>query len=201
MKKLKSALIIAFCFVLTASMTACSGKKDNSGSENQTTSKVEEVKSQNPLELLNNVWSKYDDSEKFACGGGDYSEENLTMDAPGKYSVEDKDAIDASLGIPAANVDMIDDAASLVHMMNANTFTGAAYHLKKADDAKALADAIKENLMARQWMCGIPELYVIFKVDDCVVTAFGETSIINTFKTKVTTAYENAEVLIEGAIE
>jgi hypothetical protein len=50
-------------------------------------------------------------------------------------------------------------------------------------------------------MCGIPELYVIFRVDDCLVTAFGESSIINTFKTKVTETYKNAEVLHEGAIE
>ncbi|MBQ9982236.1 MAG: bacteriocin transport accessory protein [Oscillospiraceae bacterium] len=202
MKKLKTALATALCIILTTSMVSCTDKKDNNSSGNESQSSQTEVaKVEDTLELLNSVWANYKDEEKFACGGGDFSEENMTMDAPGKYSVEDKEAVDASLGIPAANVDMIDNAASLVHMMNANTFTGAAYHVKKTDDVSPLADAIKENILARQWMCGIPELYVIFRVDDCLVTAFGETSIINTFKTKVTETYKNAEVLHEGAIE
>ena len=39
------------------------------------------------------------------------------------------------LYIPAENVSMIDEAASLIHAMNANTFTGAAFHLTDAGNA------------------------------------------------------------------
>ena len=35
-----------------------------------------------------------------------------------------------TLGLPESEAANIDDAASMVHMMNANTFTGAAYRLK-----------------------------------------------------------------------
>ena len=43
--------------------------------------------------------------------------------APGNFSMDDADLLDSSLGFPAAEAGKIDGAASLVHMMNLNTFT------------------------------------------------------------------------------
>ena len=107
--------------LLTLSLTACGGKEDANGSNSSNSS----VKS--PLELLTTVWNSYGDDEKFPAGGGDMSEENMTTDAPGRFGIDDTAALDATLGFPAASAEKIDDAASLVHMMNANTFTCGAF--------------------------------------------------------------------------
>lgn len=45
------------------------------------------------------------------------------------------------------------DAASLLHMMNANTFTCGAFHVKKSDDVSAFGEeenmnTFKEKLLA-----------------------------------------------------
>ena len=78
------------------------------------------------------------------------TEENMTEDAPGTFGITDADELDRMLGFPAADAEKIDNAASIMHMMNANTFTCGAYHLKNADDVKSVAADLKENVMGRQ---------------------------------------------------
>ena len=117
MKKIISAVLAAI-FVL--SFSACrAGGSENSGA----LSDAEQPAVGSALELLQTVWNSYADDEKFSVIGGDASEENMTTDAPGKFDTADSAALDSMLGFPAGEADKIDDAASLVHMMNANTFT------------------------------------------------------------------------------
>lgn len=120
--------------------------------------------------------------------------------APGKFDVSLAEDMDAMLGIPAASAADIDDAASLIHAMNANTFTSAAYRLKEGKDASALASAIEANLAGRHWMCGIPETLLIVAVDGFVVTAFGANDIVSNFKTKLAGEFASAQVLVEKPI-
>lgn len=155
------------------------------------------VQSVNELELLEKVWASYADDEKFFAMGGDYT--TMVDNAPGACSIEDAETLNALLGFPTANIADIDGAASLMHAMNQNTFTAGAYHMVSTDK-QALADAIKENIMNRQWMCGFPDTLLVVSVGDCMVAAFGEASIMDNFKTKLTTAYDFAEVLYEESL-
>ena len=184
-------------FIVTATalcLAACS--KTNDSNPNQDDS----VQIADSLELLNTVWNSYADDEKFSAAGGDMSEENMTMDSPGNYSLEDADAIDAALGLPASSLDKIDNAASLVYMMNANTFTCGVFRVKDQNDISALASEIKDNLMARQWMCGFPDKLVIISVDSYIVSFFGNEEIIDQFKDKLTNVYPIASVISEDPI-
>ncbi len=148
--------------------------------------------------LLNQVWAKFGDDEKpFVMGG--YAD-TMVDGAPGKFDISLVEDMDAMLGIPAANVADIDDAASVIHAMNANTFTAAAYHLKEGKDASALASAIEAHLAGRQWMCGIPETLLIVSVDGFVVTAFGANDIVSNFKTKLAGEFASAQVLVEKPV-
>ena len=105
------------------------------------------------------------------------------------------------LGLPADQAAVIDDAASMVHMMNANTFTGAVYHLTEGTDVTAFADAVKANILARQWMCGFPDKLLIIDVDGrYVITAFGEAGIMEIFKTNALSALSDAQVITEDPI-
>lgn len=191
MKKLFALLLAA---VTVLSLAACSKTDDNN------TDKDDLVKITDSLELLNTVWNSYADDDKFPVAGGDMSEENMTMSAPGNYGIDDADAIDATLGLPASSLDKIDNAASLVHMMNANTFTCGAFRVKDKNDVSALASEIKDNIMARQWMCGFPDKLVIVSVDSYVVSFFGNEEIIDQFKNKLTEAYSSASVISEDPI-
>ena len=92
----------------------------------------------------------------------------------------------------------IDDAASLIHAMNANTFTGSAFHLSDPKTLNTFADSLKESILGNQWMCGFPEVLLLAQIgDDYVVSAFGNTDLINYFKTQLTDQYPSAVILTE----
>lgn len=77
------------------------------------------------------------------AAGGDFNEENMCMDGPGNFGIDDIDALDATLALPADAAELIDNAASLTHMMNANTFTAGAFHLGDAANSDKLVEALK----------------------------------------------------------
>ena len=146
----------------------------------------------NAVELLSKVWKAYGEAELFPAGYMD--EEGNMIDGPAKISTADGEVLDSLLGVPADKAGSIDNASIMMHMMNANTFTGGAF---KTSDAKGLSTAIKDNLVNRQWMCGFPDTLVTIQVGDYLISAFGNAELIETFKTKVTKTYSNAKVLCE----
>lgn len=144
------------------------------------------------VELLKNVWATYAESEMFPAGYMD--EAGNMVDGPAAIGTADAEALDALLGVPADKAGSIDNASIMMHMMNANTFTGGAF---KTSDAKALSDSIQANLANRQWMCGFPDILVTIQVEDYLISAFGNAELIETFKNKVTAVYAGAKVLCE----
>lgn len=191
MKKFFAAIVTG---AMIFALAACgSGEdKENAGSK-------ENIES--PTALLTAVWNTYGEDEQFSAAGGGGSEtQEPVMGAPGEFATDSAEMLDYTLGLPADSVSKIDGAASLMHMMNANTFTCGAFHVAKADDVTAVADSLKENIMKRQWMCGFPDKLIVVTVDDYVVSAFGNEELINTFKTKLTDVYKSATVVYEEAI-
>ena len=198
MKKIVT-LLLAVAMLLT--LVACgNGSKDTTANGEETTAS-QAIESKDPLTVLQTVWASYGDDEKFAVAGGDMSEENSKMDEPGVFSLENKEELDATLGLSAEAAEKVDSAASLVHMMNANTFTCGAFKVKNAEDVASLAEQLKDNILKRQWMCGFPDKLVVASVDDVVLAFFGKNDNIDTFKAKLTAAYASAEVISESPIE
>lgn len=189
---MKKLVALMLAMTLAFGLTACGG-----GTNNETTK--DDTEGKTAVDILNDVWAVYEEDEKFAIAGGDY--ENMVQDAPGTVNVSDGETLDALLGFPADSAGLIDDGASMMHMMNQNTFTAGVYHVTSADDVQAVADAVKENIMNRQWMCGFPDTLIIVSVGgEYVVSAFGAADVIETFKTKLATAYEVAEVIYEESL-
>lgn len=180
---MKKVLALLLAVMMLTSFVACSS--------------APAVQSVNEKELLEKVWASYAEDEKFFAMGGDYN--NMVDNAPGACDVTDAETLNALFGFPTANIADIDGAASLMHAMNQNTFTAGAYHMVTTDK-QALADAIKENIQNRQWMCGFPDTLLIASVGDCMVVAFGEASIMDNFKAKLTAAYDFTEVLYEESL-
>ena len=186
---MRKTIIFGLCCALLLSFVGC-------GKEKEPTAEVPQIES--TVALLDAVWQSYDEAEKFPCAGGDLDHAN--MEGPGEYAVGSAEALDASFGIPASDAANVTEAASLMHMMNLNTFTAGAFRLAEGTDRAAFAENVKANVLQRQWICGFPDTLVIIGVGDCVVSAFGEAGIIETFKTKTLAAWEGAELLAEESL-
>lgn len=148
--------------------------------------------------LLSSIYNAFAEDQKFPIGGGDSA--NLVMDAPGAFDITNVEELESSLGFPSSQVANIDGAASMIHMMNANTFTGAAYHLIDGADADAFAEAVKETVLAKQWICGMPDTLVILSADGYIITAYGNAELIENFKTTALSAISGSEVILETPI-
>ena len=171
MKKF-TALLLALVMVL--SLAACGAKNDASTDIPDSTT------------LLSNVFAAYAEDEKFPIGGG--------AGAPGAMDVADTETLDFMVGLPADSAAMIDDAASALHMMNANTFTAGCYRVTDSANVETVVKALQENIQARQWMCGIPEGLVIYTVGNYVVSAFGAQELLDTFASHLGGVYGEAVV-------
>ena len=190
---MKKIIALALAAALLLSFTSCT-KQNGTG----TSSGALKGQPKNALEILEKVWSKYSADEKFSATGG--SEKHMKEDKPGKFDVSDAEALDFELGFPKANASEIDDAASLMHMLNQNNFSCGVYHVKGSGNAEALAGKIKENILARQWMCGFPERLVILTSGQYVVSVYGNESLVNTFRDKFVAAHSGASTVYDEAI-
>ena len=193
MKQIRALLLAA---VMVLSLAACTNKGSEGGATPPAGAQTNQPKS--ALEILEKVWSKYSADEKFPATGG--SEKHMKEDMPGKFDVSDAEALDFELGFPKANASEIDDAASLMHMLNQNNFSCGVYHVKDSGNVEALAGKIKENILARQWLCGFPEKLVILTIGDYIVSVFGAGELTDTFVAKLSAEYSSAKQLFDVPI-
>lgn len=190
MKKLAAILL---CAAVSMSVFGCGSKKEPENGAN-TASKYESA-----LDILNAVADAYAEDQKFPMAGGD--SENMSMEGPAAFDVSKTEELTTVLTLPESEIKHIDDAASLVHMMNANIFTGAAYHLTEDADMEDFSKAVEESVLSKQWICGMPDTLVIFKADeDYVVTAYGEAEIMETFKENAETALDGSQMILETSV-
>ena len=150
------------------------------------------------LTILNAIWNTYSDEEKFPAAGGD--SEHTVDGAPGSFDVSNADSLSYLLTFPADDASLIDSAASLVHMMNLNTFTCGAFHVADANNVARLADDLRTTIQAKHWMCGFPDKLVIVTVGQSVLSVYGNEELVNTFRDKLLTSYSAAAAVYDEAI-
>ena len=150
------------------------------------------------LTILNAIWNTYSDEEKFPAAGGD--SEHAVDGAPGSFDVSNADSLSYLLTFPADDASLIDSAASLVHMMNLNTFTCGAFHVADANNVARLADDLRTTIQAKHWMCGFPDKLVIVTVGQSVFSVYGNEELVNTFRDKLLASYSAATAVYDEAI-
>ena len=150
------------------------------------------------LTILNAIWNTYSDEEKFPAAGGD--SEHAVDGAPGSFDVSNADSLSYQLTFPADDASLIDSAASLVHMMNLNTFTCGAFHVADANNVARLADDLRTTIQAKRWMCGFPDKLVIVTVGQSVFSVYGNEELVNTFRDKLLASYPTATAVYDEAI-
>ena len=189
MKKIVSLLMV--CAMLLT-MAACGAGNNENNNENVNVPA-------SALEVLENIWSNYGEDEKFAVIGGNM--ESPVDGAPGNYDMAYAENLTWNLLVPAEALASVDQAATMIHMMNANTFTAGVVHLVEGTDAAAFAETMRNAVQGNRWMCGFPETLVIAVIGgEYVLVAFGVNDAMNPFQTHLATAYADAEILYNEAI-
>ena len=151
------------------------------------------------LEILETVWASYGDEEKFPIIGGNI-EANI-MDAPGNYDMTYAENMTWNLLVPSDQIANVTEAASMIHMMNTNTFTCGAFKLAEGVAAADFGAAMQQAIQSNQWMCGFPDSLLIQSFGDTyVVVAFGMTDAMTSFENHMKTAYPGFETLYSESI-
>ncbi len=190
MKKIIAMILAAACIFAFA---GCGSSDAPAGDQGQT----EAATYADATEVLTTVWNTYGEDQKFMVWGGDSA--NMVDGAPGAFDLAAAEELTANIVISAEQAANIDNAATLMHGMNLNMFTGAAFHT--SEDVAAFADAYAAALGANHWMCGSPETYVIIDAGNgYVVTAFGAADLISTFEANALASLTGATVVKSGAI-
>ena len=193
MKKLFALLLAA---ALLVTLGACAAKEpNNTASDSSATETVD------PLTLLETVWNSFSEDEKFPAVGGDLSEANLKDGAPGKYDITDAAELDRVMGFPQTEVASVKAAASLTHMMNANTFTCGAYQLASGVDAAALGEKVAQNIQSRQWICGFPDRLLVAYVGNCLIGVFGAEDLVQVFQDQLSAIFADVVIVSTAAID
>jgi len=194
--KMKKIFALLLAVVMVMSMSACEFDLfGGSDADTETTTEPAAPIAASALEILETVWGQADYTDKPMAMGGDF--ENLVDNAPGKVNVASTDFLTFNLIVPADQTANITDAASVIHAMNANTFTCGAYAVA---DAQAFATAMQTAIQGNQWMCGFPEKLLIAEVGGYVVVVFGHGDAVTPFQTALTTAYPTTQILVNEAI-
>ena len=170
MKKLFALLLAA---VMALSLVACGG--NDTKTDEPSGDQAAEITS--ALSLLETVWNDYSDDEKFSVVGGGPDAEQMVDGAPGAFDLSDRSLAEYHLVLPETAD--VDEAASLIHMLNAKTFTAAAYHA--TGDAQALATELRDAVQANRWMCGFPDKVVVAVRGEYVAVAFGAEDLVDAF--------------------
>lgn len=158
-----------------------------------------EVKISSPSELINSAWALFSDDEKFPVAGGDFSSGDV-VDGAGPFSLDNPDELDRLTGFPASEVGKIDSAASMIHMMNTNTFSTGAYHVVEGTDTAALCKSIRDNIASIRWMCGFPDKFIVAEVGDYIVSAYGLEDLIDSYVKHMSEAYPFTTIVFEENI-
>ena len=192
MKKFVCGLLAA---VMTLSLCACGGASAPAQTETVPAGPA------SALEVLETVWSKYADEEKFSVYGGNPKEnwEDNVMEAPGTYDLADEN-MSYHLLIPADQIPNVDDVASMTHSMMANNFNTAVFHLKAGTDAKAFADAMYQAISGNMWICGMPERAIVATLGEYVIMAYGVGDAMTPFAQHLAEAYPEADLAYDEPI-
>ena len=100
-------------------------------------------------------------------------------------NIANADTVSYLLTFPAADVAKLDGAASIMHMMNSNTFTCGAFHAANADDVSAIVEDIHSEISGKHWMCGFPDKMFLATNGSLIVSVYGDEDLVNTFRDKL----------------
>ena len=176
---MKKMLAFVLVLVMGLSLVAC-------GNTTEPTQPVADAPASS-LEVLQNIWALYGEDEMFPVMGG--NPEGGAME-PAVWDAAFLTDLCYSLQLTEADMESVADAATMIHMMNANTFTAGVVKMADGTDMAAFADTMADALKNNQWMCGMPEHMVIADMGgNYMLIAFGVNDAMGPFEAHLAEAY------------
>ena len=189
---MKRLITIVLALAMILALAACGGKDKTPAGSGSNTNNAPVAES--AVEILEKVWGTYAENELFPAMGG--NTEAANWEGPAAFSLEAVEELTYLLYLPEDQVENVDDAASLMHAMNQNTFTCGVFHAVDASKVEGVVEALKTSIGQAQWMCGFPDKMVICVVGgDYIVSAFGNAELMDNFISKLNAQYEGSVVV------
>ena len=190
MRKYKrKGLLLLLTATMLLSCIACGSNQTGNTENNKETETEKKVEIADANDILTKVWDTYEIedtdgnmyNDRFALMGGHF--DSAVMDMPAKYDLTKTGDLELMYCVPQDVIPMLDDAATMVHLMRASTFTAGAYHVTDVSNVKSVVEAIKTQTLGNQWLGGFPDRHVIAVIDEqYVVAAFGDEKVIENFE-------------------
>ena len=208
-------LTLTMCFVAcdngSTNDNADTTPADNTPAETtpatEETTPAPELAYKSALEMLQIIFEKYnaaqatDDTKLWVCGGNVNNFETTNPEGPAAFVALDNEDYNQNLGFPASEAGKIVSAASMFNMMNANTFNCFTIQLTEDTDVDATINTLKDNILARQWICGSPEKLVIAKAPgNYIIAVWGVVEfggIVDPVAQSFATSIEGATIVVE----
>lgn len=150
-------------------------------------------------EILTNVWAQYPEDMWFPTVIGDPAA--LVEEPTYTWDMTNTENMPYVLLIPQDQIANVDDVASAMHSMNANTYTCGVFHMAPGADAADFAETMRNAVQGNQWMCGFPEQLIIANIaGEYVMVAFGRNDAMNPFQTYFSAAYPEAQIVVNEPI-
>lgn len=165
-------------------------------SETQSTEDTLGTGESSGAQILSAIWAAYGDEERFAAYGG--TVEHSVADAPGDLDMNNTEELTTKYLLPMEQLSMVKSAASLVHLMNSNIFTGVVFEVNGS--VSELASAIRTNVQKTQWICGQPDQLLMAEVEGHLLMAFGGKDAMDVFRSRLTQTHANASILYDEAV-
>lgn len=202
-KSNKKSLLFLLTGLLLLCLVACTKQPTaNTGNETET-EKIVEIADAN--DILTKVWDTYEAHDtdgntynnRFSILGGHYK--SALVNKPAKYDLTKASDLEVTYCVPQDVVPMLDDAATMVHLMKASSFTAGAYHVTDVSNVKSVVEGIKTQTLGNQWLGGFPDRYFIAVVDEqYVVAAFGSGEVVAYFEQSLKDVF-GQQVVVEVA--
>ena len=159
------------------------------------------VETNEAVDMLASAWDKWESEYKeyFAGGTTKFDDDYNVLNPQGAPGVVDAEELEFGYYVPNANLSSVSAAASVYHSLNKNNFTAATFIV---EDAAAFAAIMKDALLTTNYVCGFPEHLLVYTLsDNCVLYVLGNLSVMEGFGDAVMSAYPNATVIYDGAVE
>ena len=146
--------------------------------------------------ILGDIWAQYDRSEQFSVYGGMVT--CPVPDAPGDLELENPDGWTARCRFPVGCLQLVQQGASMTHLLNENLFTAVAVQVS---DVSVLMQDWRYALQHSEWTAAAPERLLLAQVgQQHLVMALGSRENLRTFRKKLLQAYPAATIAYDEPI-
>lgn len=144
--------------------------------------------------ILANIWAAYADDQRFAVYGG--AVENSVADGPGDLDMMNADELTSRYLLPEKHLALVQEGASLVHLMNNNIFTAVVFKLTDSQRLNTVAKDLRDNVQQNRWICGQPDKLLIADMgDDQLLMVFASNDAMEAFRANMGKVYAGAKTL------